>query len=500
MDYKLKVTTFLLLMLSQLMLAQRGNVWVFGDSAIMNLSQPGQSLRSGAVFSLGTSAISDTSGNLLFYTGINNQQGFVYNNSHQIMNNGSGIINRNIFHSNLILPWPSSDSLYCFFHTQQLNSTSGVYYSIINPLKYGVGEVTQKNISIQDSVTPTDVLSAVRHGNGRDWWIFWRNYDYAGLDTSLINAQKNNTYYSVLLTPNGVGNITSQNIGSLSYVGSYGDLTFNKSGTQVVYASYKLLELFDFDRCTGLFTNPINIIPDSSLPNYRAQIGAEFSDNGRFLYVSDGGSTSYLYQYDLQAPNVLSSRQVLDSLVYEDQTGTLERWVDGKIYISNADSCITYGNFYPYHYTTINTHLSVINNPDVPYPKCNYVKNGYYLNGARTYQSLPNNPNYDLGVAIGSPCDTLSVGIAEHNESSASLLIAPNPATDKVIVSYKFTNRNDGWLEVYDILGKLIHKQRLYGSSTQLLLYTNEFKSGLYIVKVFDESKRINGSAKFLKQ
>ncbi|MBK9637018.1 MAG: hypothetical protein IPO63_04080 [Bacteroidetes bacterium] len=64
----------------------------------------------------------------------------------------------------------------------------------------------------------------------------------------------------------------------------------------------------------------------------------------------------------------------------------------------------------------INSNLSVINQPDSLGLACDFQPFSFYLGGARTYYGLPNNPDYELGAWVGSPCDTLTVGITENNQ------------------------------------------------------------------------------------
>ena len=487
--------------------AQRGNIWVFGDSAMLDINQPGVPLRSSSKGVRSSASISDNQGNLLFsvLTSVNSISGVstsIYNRQNQIMINGIGIASYSVWHSNLILKKPLSDSLYYSFGLSQITPPSpypmGLHYSIVNPNKNGVGEVIQKNLPLQNIYAPGDILSAVKHGNGRDWWIFWRCYDGYGFDTSQINVQRNNRYYRTLLTPQGLEPISFQDIGSLSYVGGYGDLTFSKDGTKAVCCCVTgLVELFDFDRCTGLFSNPV-LINQDTIYNGKAQISCELSPNGRFLYLSERAQSSKFYQYDLQSSNIASSKQVLDTLVTPNVVGIAERWVDDKIYISNGDVAWQTGPFPDSLYIPINTNLSVINFPDLPYPQCNYVRNGFYLNGARTYVSLPNNPNYDLGVSAGSPCDTLSVGIAENNSEENDIKISPNPVNDNLMLSYKLKYSEQGIVYIYDLLGELVFSQQIYISGTQLLIHTENFQKGMYVLSVYDNGKRMN--KKFVKE
>lgn len=74
-------------------------------------------------------------------------------------------------------------------------------------------------------------------------------------------------------------------------------------------------------------------------------------------------------------------------------------------------------------------NLSVINSPDLPGAACDFQPYSFYLGGKRTYWGLPNNPDYDLGPLVGSPCDTL-VGTTEtlpiHSAPELFVYYAPN--------------------------------------------------------------------------
>ena len=174
-----KILLIILLLLGQISLAQRNNVWVFGDSAKILFNNQSLSVRSNARAPEGSASISDTLGSLLLYVQNErggNTRGIIHNGKDQIISNGTNIENSSLMHSNLFLPFPNHDSLYYLFTIYQFdyNNENGVYYSVINALKDTVGEVLNKNVVIMDSVYPGNILMAVKHGNGRDWWFFWR--------------------------------------------------------------------------------------------------------------------------------------------------------------------------------------------------------------------------------------------------------------------------------------------------------------------------------------
>ena len=80
----------------------------------------------------GCSSISDNNGDLLFYT----NGGTIWNNNHQIMNNGDGLNGDiNGVQTSIIIPKPNDASTYFVFYTRELDQNSpetiskGIYYA-----------------------------------------------------------------------------------------------------------------------------------------------------------------------------------------------------------------------------------------------------------------------------------------------------------------------------------------------------------------------------------
>lgn len=161
--------------------------------------------------------ISDTSGNMLFYT----NGYYIADASNDTMMNGSNISPTSylvnpyalpIPQAALIIPMPGSSHLYCLFHNTvdnfpNYNKSHYLYYSIIDMNgNGGLGEVILKNqVLIQDTLNPGKI-TAVKHANGRDWWVTCQR----------INSNK---IYKILVTPSGVTSVTFQNEGSIRPLG-----------------------------------------------------------------------------------------------------------------------------------------------------------------------------------------------------------------------------------------------------------------------------------------
>jgi hypothetical protein len=472
----------------------RNSVWCFGDSAGIDFSNLGSpQVFSSSLDTRGSCAsIADTSGMLLFYgqtrasNGDNSTQ--LFNSSNSLISNGDSIFGQGWYHELLILPFPGNDSLYYLFSIG-VSSVYGLKYCVIDmKANGGLGEVIQKNIQLQ-SLPMVDCLTAVKHGNGRDWWLIFRRWDPFTFDP-------NNEFHSYLITPMGITDYNVQMIG-VSHRSNQGELKFSPNGNKLLNTTgLDLLELFDFDRCTGVLSSPNVIHPAGNNMNYNLTWSSAFSPNGNVLYVSTSKDTNHVYQLELTAPNIYATRINLDTLYSPtSQPGSLKLAPDGKIYLSCAYwDGVTFN--YPYNnneYDTVNMYLSVINSPDSLGLACNYTPYSFFLGGKRTYYGLPNNPDYDLPALAGSPCDTL-VGIGDAPPiQQAALNVFYHTAWEKAFINASNLKGKSGKLFVYDMQGKIIHQEPL---RIQNGYYTKDLSMqgkahGVYLVIVQTEKERL---------
>jgi hypothetical protein len=433
--------------------------------------------------SLTLANITDSNGNLLFYS----NGAVVANKLDNVMPNGDSLSPATytfsgawqffgfpVCQASLIIPDPGDSNRYYLFHSSVDVLSNGsqtplhFYYSIIDMFAdNGLGDVLSKNnILLYDTLAAGNIL-ACKHANGRDWWVIEPEFNASG-------------YYIYLVSPSGIHLINKQIIGQR--LGGDGQSAFNLQGTK--YARYDTtndLDVFDFDRCTGVLSNNIHVAINDSMIGF----GVAFSPDGSKLYAS---SALYLYQFDLNASNVSASKTtvaVWDSTYSPFATlfSSQQLAPDGKIYIVT---------------TSTNNVMHIIDSPDSLGLACNVIQHGLQLPVISDH-TLPNHPNYHLGPVVGSICDSLTVGLSENKVQSVSLRLNPNPATSQLWVNYNFPNNKDGWLEIYDTMGKLVLKRRLYWSTTQLLVYLNEIKcSGVFVARVYDDSRRFVSSERLV--
>ena len=195
-------------------------------------------------FDLFCAACSDSTGNLLFYS-----------NGNQLIENGDTINPGSIWQSNqnfgypsvyggFALPAPGKQNCYYFFHLPFYFDNgqiieSPLYYSFIDMnANNGEGKVMAKNqVLLQADLTHP---RAVKHANGRDWWV--------------LTAQGSEPlYYLFLISPEGVQGPMTQILGDpFPNVEARGISTFSPDGTFFARCDANNgLYLMDFNRCTG---------------------------------------------------------------------------------------------------------------------------------------------------------------------------------------------------------------------------------------------------------
>jgi hypothetical protein len=480
--------------------------WAFGDSAgidFKNLSNPVPA--SSVLQSRGTCAsICDSAGDLLFYCGtpyvyqwiinpnFNYTLGYIVNKNHQLMQGGDSLVGTGWYQEMIIVPDPGDSNRFYVFSAGVAQPVVGLYYSIVD-LSYsgGLGKVVQKNVQLRND-TICDGITAVRHGNGRDWWVIvrsWKNYPV-------------NDITAYLISPSGVSLNSTQYIGSLALLETFNRMKFNTDGSHIFNVAYRgIVERLDFDRCTGVFSNKITYAGLGG-PNV-GYWGFEISPDESKLYTSliyqtANADTAYILQFDLNAPNFLASADTLGTFTAPDTPGLLEMGPDGKIYVSitwaGPDTCFDYLYCYGISNTT-NSNLSVINYPDSAGSACDFQPFSFNLGGHKTYWGLPNNHNYELGAWVGSPCDTLSVGIPELFQRKGELKLYYDKSWQTVFINAEELKGRKATLQFYNTNGQLIESMQS-GVDGGYFTHSASFASqpdGVYIIRLQTEKEILTG-------
>ncbi len=384
-------------------------------------------------------------------------------------------------HGIVAVPDPKQKEKYSYLIHQGID-TSNTWYTALfaNPLYYskidldgnnGLGTVIEKNIVIDTG--KFEPLSMVKHANGRDWWIIMPEMYY-------------NKYHRLLVTPEGIKGPWVQEIGPSPIINGAAFIIneFSPSGDK--YLRGWILEgvaIFDFDRCTGLLSNSNFIQYTDTLKPSRIV----FSPSGQYLY-SIGGSPGQLMQLDLNNPvhKFIEIAKNID-LMCQGKTNYINyinNAPDGKIYMAGGNIGIKC--------------MSVINEPDKPFPDCNFqhpIIDVPYYN-----QSFPYFPNYRLGPLIGSGCDTITSTI-ELKDNTPIAIVYPNPATENITLELMdYLRHNDNLdLSLIDISGKLLYAGKIPSYAYILNIDIKDLAPGIYCILIKDKLKLL-GSVKLIKK
>jgi uncharacterized protein (TIGR02145 family) len=353
---KTRLLTGLLIFLPFLGFSQgEWNNWYFGWLAAMTFNFGNPVALNGSVMfqnaDAGTVSLSDSLGNLLFYS---NGWGGVWNKNNVQMPNSNGLVG-GMYGAQTVLSVPKvgdSGKYYLFTVGDVTPPIVGLYYSLIDmSLQGGLGDIVAgvKNIAVASGDSAVDCVSSVRHRNNKDIWVVVRKHG------------PHSKYLSYLITASGISSSPVVSPTNLSkYMTRGGDLRISQDGTKLV-CSDTLTEICNFNDLTGVVTPEFLI-------NAPVATGAEFSVDTKYLYLCTDGSTDIQnidkgWQFDMSYTD--SSNFVQHQIQIGDGFDSkLQLAPNWKIYCGANPEIDS---------------LHCINNPSLPGPACNYQKNAVYL-------------------------------------------------------------------------------------------------------------------------
>jgi hypothetical protein len=411
-------------------------------------------------------SLSDSAGNFQFFSeGVN-----VYGADGNPMVNGElmadNLVNQDFRYGlpdeQNVLALPKKETQYYLFNQSLTDSfytaATGwlhpniLYCSTIDmSLQFGKGQVTEKRRLINTGSFMDGHLTACQHANGRDWWLVQRGYN-------------NNHYFIYLVSPDTIQQVREQVIGAASLEpDAFGQSAFSPDGNKYATVTPESpLIILDFDRCEGIFSNPLEIpLPVDSFTFYTQQKirtgghGLCFSPNNRFIYINN---IYVLRQYDLLQNPVDSSGKVIffwtDSNEYLGQFDMMHLAPNGKMYAASTQG-FTYA-------------LHVINYPDSAGLSCGFQKWGLPFPTINAV-IIPNMVHFRMGALAGSGCDTIATGVPPA-AADKRVRVYPNPANDVVaidLLSYSQYHPQQQFY-LYDIQGRLVKQVALPYLSAQL--------------------------------
>jgi PKD repeat protein len=424
------------------------------------------------------------------------------------------------------------------------------------------GNVLYKDKIIQNGTFKRN-LTAVRHGNGRDWWVIQEDLDHKGFYMYILDENGIKPSHFCDLPKNQELKVYGQS-GSFSPDGQY----YVTTEVEINTVSAMYVTVYSFDRCSGTF---VKIIEHFNLPTETFG-SAIYSPDGNFFYVSHG---NFIHQYSMDTDNIfLSGRMIAeyDGSIFkytENDTPTRLRFSkmtmgpDGKIYIEAP------GNARSMH---------TIEYPDEYGEDATVIQNSIKLE-TQNFNSLPSFPNFRMGPLDGSPCDTLGLNnmpvakfryaqdtsdhlnlrftdasyfrpetwfwdfgdgqtfegkkpywhkyeqsgtytvcltVSNENGSDTSckvihvgtvssqdptnyrdlLTIFPNPVENDLMVRVDGIVPSDMYFEVYNLLGQLVHRQKVYFGLNQYSV--SSLAQGSYVYR-FVEKNQVLQQGKVVK-
>ena len=259
--------------------------WTFGDKCHIRFPGGGDPVVDsphGFNAQEGCASISDSNGNLLFYT----DGRVLYDANHVAIPSPPLGGTPSSTHSAIIVPPAGGGSLYHIFTTPDWDGTNSP----------NVGPLTYTAVSVAGSVSivsgPTklttfgpqrsaEALAAVPHRDCGKYWVVSMD---ARLPPAPTNAPPQPGGFFVMLIDSDAGPAAANTSGWPAFSNGGGYMKFSPDGSLLAVAYHiSGVTLFNFDRATGV------LFPHSAVntpPNMNAPYGVEFSPNGRYLYFS----------------------------------------------------------------------------------------------------------------------------------------------------------------------------------------------------------------------
>ena len=362
--------------------------WYFGNNAAFNFKDGKIKVLENSAMNTpqGSASISDTNGNLLFYT--NGET--VWNKNHQIMENGDNLFgDKNNTQSTIIIPKPNSDSIYYVFSTKNQSTNSdgvqdpqaGLHYSEIEISNtYPLGKIINKNINLRRFTS--ERLTAVHHKDGKSIWL---------ISVGKIDADATvDTFLNFKIDETGVSNAPISSTVE-DFRSNKGQMKVSPDSKKIVVISFAFtVYVFDFDSETGIVKSNNIIGLKIDFGSGFGAFGVEFSQSSELLYISTaffGGSFSYaILQHQMSEPLTGFDYPPIGKIIFQSSKyapGSLQLAPNGKIYAALYENDSD-GNLIP------SSKIGVINNPEIVGEGANYAHDSQSVSPGFSSKGLPN--------------------------------------------------------------------------------------------------------------
>lgn len=447
-----------------------GHTWQFSDNKGLKFDGCTPVVITGACNSLageGSSAISDNTGQLLFYTNSDK----VWDKFHTVMPNGNLFSSGGTLSQVIIIKKPLSANLYYIITTkiQGAGALNLRYHTVDMSLNSGAGDVTSAN-NVLNISNITEQVAATYHSNGTDIWLMAHEYG-------------TNNFLAYLVTASGISaspvisSVGPAHVSCTSSFNARGEIKFSPNGAKIAFNgngvgtnnATNILCVLDFNTTTGIVSNPLD------LPFCRGEFGLSFSPDNTKLYGGTwkafsftAGTYNHLYQFDLSSNNpsiIVNTRVILDSA--NNTYGSIKIGPDGKVYVARSGT----------------NYLGVINSPNLPGFASNYVANGINL-GSMCKFGLNNYIEYT------NYCNDMPTGINELTDYKTEVMIYPNPFSSGTTIQLKNNDDELEYLAIYNINGQIVRTIKNINSN-KAEIKREGLLSGIYFYKITSKENTV---------
>jgi gliding motility-associated-like protein len=327
---------FVIICLANTNAQKQASLWFLGNGNGIDFSKtPPEIIENLPINLIQSATISDLDGNLLFYCDYST----VRNASHQIMENGTGLLGSS-GNQMVILQKPGSENLYYIFQFQQgdfsINFSKVIYSEVDISANSGLGKVVQKNVVLYSNLHGSFTISGSCEVG---YWLVGET------NTNIVQGINTDRILAFRIGENGVA--TNPVISSPVDIGNSSRYRLSPSGEKLFFGysgnGPSAIAVADFDKNTGVVSN---------LHELSACCGeGEFSPDGNFLYTIEWTSRE-LRQYDLT-----KTGNPFEVIATNSSLWAMRLAPDGKIYSLTGN-----GN-----------NMGVIKNPNQAGLGCDFV-------------------------------------------------------------------------------------------------------------------------------
>lgn len=106
---------------------------------------------------------------------------------------------------------------------------------------------------------------------------------------------------------------------------------------------------------------------------------------------------------------------------------------------------------------------------------------------------------FDIAGSNDSLCFNLSfktvpppASVAESAQEQKIAKLFPNPAADLVYLSYNLTEKGNAFIEIYDLVGKLVSKMSINAGNQRFVFPVSQLEKGIYLVSMVSNGETID--------